>query len=200
MKKLLVLMLVLGLASVANAAIQPFSIEVAAGAAPPSETSYVDVTDITLHPSDMLWIGIYNSVQGDRNGAQKGTFFLGIDQPANGGPADTSWTGNSYLYIPPLVTGTPGNTYLGILDWNGDGSLMLDTWQADLSDGRPDTFNGIGVLDAKQLHCDKAGSTDVVQLYDGDGILLDTLTIHQIPEPMTMVLLGLGGLFLRRRK
>ena len=29
---------------------------------------------------------------------------------------------------------------------------------------------------------------------------VDTVTIHQIPEPMTMALLGLGGLLLRRRK
>jgi hypothetical protein len=32
------------------------------------------------------------------------------------------------------------------------------------------------------------------------GSLLYTLTIHQIPEPMTLTLLGLGGLFLVRRK
>ncbi len=32
------------------------------------------------------------------------------------------------------------------------------------------------------------------------GTVLDTLTVHQIPEPMTFALLGLGGLFLRRRK
>jgi hypothetical protein len=32
------------------------------------------------------------------------------------------------------------------------------------------------------------------------GTVLHTLTIHQIPEPMTLTLLGLGGLFLVRRK
>jgi len=32
------------------------------------------------------------------------------------------------------------------------------------------------------------------------GTLLHTLTIHQVPEPMTMMLLGLGSLFLVRRK
>ena len=32
------------------------------------------------------------------------------------------------------------------------------------------------------------------------GQVYDTVTIQQIPEPMTMALLGLGGLFLRRRK
>jgi hypothetical protein len=41
----------------------------------------------------------------------------------------------------------------------------------------------------------------VVGLFDGNnGELLDTQTIYHIPEPMTIVLLGLGGLLLRRKK
>ena len=49
------------------------------------------------------------------------------------------------------------------------------------------------------FHCD--GPEDVlVRLIDYDtGAVLDSLLIHQ-PEPMTIALLGLGGLFLRRRK
>jgi hypothetical protein len=196
MKKLLVLMLVLGLVSVANASISQFSIEVAAGANPPGQSAYVNVDEITLHPSDMLWIGIYNSVAGVPGAQGKGSFFLGIVEPS----PDTSWTGNSYLYIPPLVTGTPGNTYYGVSSPDDTGlSYWVDVWQAQLSDGNPATFNGIGVLDAKQLHCDKAVSDDVVILYDDSFNVLDTLIIHQVPEPMTMCLLGLGGLFLRRR-
>ena len=34
----------------------------------------------------------------------------------------------------------------------------------------------------------------------GAGTVFDTMTITQVPEPMTLALLGLGGLFLRRRK
>ena len=43
----------------------------------------------------------------------------------------------------------------------------------------------------------------LVDVGGGDWALdamLDSATIHQVPEPMTMALLGLGGLFLRRRK
>jgi hypothetical protein len=36
--------------------------------------------------------------------------------------------------------------------------------------------------------------------YDPVVTVYDTQVIHQIPEPFTMALLGLGGLFLRRRK
>jgi hypothetical protein len=58
------------------------------------------------------------------------------------------------------------------------------------------------------IHC--LEMTDVVlEIYalpgttvDGQPLegLVHTLTIHQIPEPMTLTLLGLGGLFLVRRK
>ena len=43
--------------------------------------------------------------------------------------------------------------------------------------------------------------SSVLGLYDSDGVtLLDSATINVIPEPMTIALLGLGGLFLRRRR
>jgi len=56
------------------------------------------------------------------------------------------------------------------------------------------------VIDGLLFHC--IGEGDVIlTLLDGlDFSVLDSLTIHQIPEPITFALLGLGGLFLRRRK
>jgi len=49
-----------------------------------------------------------------------------------------------------------------------------------------------------------AGQTEgdvVIGLYAFDGTtLLQEATIHVVPEPMTLGLLGLGGLFLRRRR
>jgi len=45
------------------------------------------------------------------------------------------------------------------------------------------------------------GPGDVtIRLLDSDMNLLSTQSVHQIPEPMTIALLGLGAMMLRRRK
>jgi hypothetical protein len=65
-------------------------------------------------------------------------------------------------------------------------------------------------MDGLVIHC--LDTTDVIltvrvtenTVINGETIPIDTvlhtLTIHQIPEPATMALLGLGGLFLLRRR
>lgn len=51
------------------------------------------------------------------------------------------------------------------------------------------------------LTCLKAGVDVRVLLIHSDMVtVLDTLTIHQIPEPMTLALLGLGSLIMLRRR
>lgn len=52
----------------------------------------------------------------------------------------------------------------------------------------------------KFVDYDASGNAGATELIVPAGTVLDTLIIHQIPEPMTFGLLGLGGLFLRRRR
>jgi hypothetical protein len=70
------------------------------------------------------------------------------------------------------------------------------------------TGNGPVVLDLT-LHGSTSYGIDYDPInggpYTGDWVLavegdLGDLIIHQVPEPMTIALLGLGGLFLRRRR
>lgn len=65
------------------------------------------------------------------------------------------------------------------------------------------------IMDGLLFHCVEL--TDVIidlhvtgpTIIDGQPIpestILDSIIVHQIPEPMTVALLGLGGLFLLRR-
>ena len=49
------------------------------------------------------------------------------------------------------------------------------------------------------FHCLALGDA-VIVVRDGSGNITDSILVHQVPEPMTIALLGLGGLLLRRRR
>ena len=59
--------------------------------------------------------------------------------------------------------------------------------------------NGL-LIDGIKLHCEGLGDVILTLLDAGSFEPLSRVVIHQIPEPITFALLGLGGLFLRRRK
>ena len=192
MRKLLILVVVLGMTSMASAA---FTLMVSdSGDAgtyydPPEASSYF------VNESDYVWIGIYNDTDGVAGDTQQQNFYLALESGPN-----ANWTGAWQQYKPPLVSGAPDNYVVGYSTSMGPGIGVVDVWQANLGDGVPDHFNLIGVLDAKELHSSLAGSSETIYLLDMSLGILDTITIHQIPEPITIALLGLGGLFLRRRK
>jgi hypothetical protein len=187
MKKLLILMLVLGLASFANAAIL-------------TEISYNGQTngtentmEVTIHPSDTVTIDIYNpggNGMNDRNF----TDYLDFQYPSEGcyslsgavaGPAYGDFNGGiSFVHH-------------GADDY--DEYTVIQSWKPTTNP--PDIAGAIFLVN---MHCEKAPNTVYVTLYDtrvnGGNDIMDTLIIHQVPEPMTLTLLGLGGLLLRRRK
>jgi len=118
----------------------------------------------------------------------------------------TDGASGSYPDLPPM-------TDIEILwqPWLGE-VLINEPQHVRITSGQ--LFNPLEgpVVLMKELYVHCLDTTDVIldivvggtTIVDGEtiptGTLLHTLTIHQIPEPMTIALLGLGGLFALRRK
>lgn len=196
MKRFLVLLLVLSLVSTASATLKELRVAVGGTTTDPlpipGQQDYTDPVDslINLHPSDLLWIGVYNTQQGVPGDTGQDSMYLGIDLSGGG-----EWTGAWHIYG---TVGDPGyqnfyNEYQGVIEGFGDMWLLQMTHPAS-------DYVGVGVVDAKLFHCIAPNIDVVATLYTGDGTYVDSFVIHQIPEPVTMALLGLGTLFLRRRK
>ncbi|MFA5292519.1 MAG: PEP-CTERM sorting domain-containing protein [Phycisphaerae bacterium] len=135
--------------------------------------------EITMAPSDFAWIGVYQDIQMNAN-----TMVILVEGPG-------SWTGLSEVYIPPALAGVPGWTPYGLIEGIGD------AWNGDF--GLPGTAQGgPGVFGAVQFHCEGPGDVLIV-LTDENLEPVDSLVIHQIPEPATIALLCLGGLLLRKK-
>jgi hypothetical protein len=188
MKKMLVLMLVFGLASTASAMTLQISVF------NPTTGEYnpdpVD-SEITLEPSQELLLDIHNP------GVQDEDLYVAlVVEPAagsiTGGVVHVPPAGDSTSWFGP---GARGNGFPG-LQGNEDGP-----W-GSIAFVQVAGTAGIYVDDLL-FHCEAPGEA-VVRLLStvdfGTARVHDTLTIHQIPEPMTIALLGLGGLALLRRR
>ena len=179
MRKLLTLMLVLAMASVASAGMF-ISVN---GVVDPEETSITLVA-----PSGEAIIDIHGVDHAP------GAFYLGVKA---GDPGSLDAT-NAVIYYQGSSTGVYNESDSSIA-----GMLNIDMPYVfmNLTDVAVPALQLDGLLvDDIVFHCDDIGDV-LITLYDGmTGEELDTQVIHQIPEPMTIALLGLGGLFLRRRK
>lgn len=165
MKKMLVLLAVLGLVSTANATLSL------------SINGNTDISSITLYPSDYVtvdihsddildWLAYLDLTDNDLIATRVSAGFT-----ANAGP-DSSYSEYSYY-----------------------GYWEYEVSNTDFAGGSTQPGSQFEVV----LHCEGLGNVEVL-LYDDQVNLIDTATIVQLPEPMTIALLGLGGLFLRRRK
>ncbi len=199
MKKLLVLLVMLGLCNVALAtlAIQP----VASGTTD---------TEIWVQPSDIFYIDLVwindepgYGPPGELSAADIEVWIVG---PASIVDVDTLTFNPDYMGAAGVFNGTYAIA--------GGIGLSVTSWSAGADPGEV-------IIDHIGIHCDDLGDvtiwTSVSGAVQGMSIVdwaypLDpgaggpgvdptyTMIVHQIPEPMTIALLGLGGLFLLRRR
>jgi hypothetical protein len=192
MKKLLVLLLVLGMASAASAALQ-ISVN--------GDPEPVD-SQIYLFPSDTIELDVYSDIDLVPGGEGENMYWVLTVDTALG-----SISGGRVAVADPHT------------DWYFDGPY--DDAVGNGIQGLPAGQNGVlgyvatlgATIPAQTLfdqiifHCEWDSGPTVITLWAADPSTAtvdqepwDTVTIHQIPEPMTVALLGLGGLFLLRRR
>lgn len=178
MKNVLIVFTVLAMASAANAAMMI------------SVNGVVETPDsaITLRQSEIAVIDIH----GDGTNLP-GAFYLGVS------------VGNmGVLSVDKAVVLYPGNKADIYMENDPEIAALFEVdnpyVHVELTDVslEPPPLTGL-LANLIDFHCEGLGDVTLM-LFDGDGILMDSRVIHQIPEPITFALLGLGGLFLRRRK
>jgi hypothetical protein len=191
MKKLLALLLVLGLASMANAALVIKAYE-SDGTTPYGTDARGDGR--TLEESDYLTLKL-EAIDGDTG--DYGGFALVAD-------TSTGTISGGTCVIPPapdasMHLGSASSNAVGMPSgWDGIvGTVGAYTAQPPYPDGV--------YFDEILFHCEGNGQCtvglyDISTTWDIQDGLFDSIKINQVPEPMTLSLLGLGGLALLRRR
>jgi len=183
MKKYLVLLLILGLATASQA-----NLVIQSGGA--------TVTEVTLAPSESITIGLFTTT----GSISDYTLDLKLVDPKTG--ALTGFgemiTGNVAFPAAMMFTGA----WVGTPTAN-NGRITGSNFGIPLS-APQSIMTGLVIhclgLDEVELQVISAGGTTIDAASIPAGQVIGRLLIHQIPEPMTLMLLGLGSLFLVRRK
>lgn len=169
MKKLLILMLVLGMATVANAALSAIPVTdgiVTWDVVGDQIVGYgnaIGLYDGELYPNT----GLISPADTDIGTGEGRTVVAGDAAKIT---ADTAFPGGYYTYTIDQIAGISQNQSVG--DW-----FMFDIAWVDSGDGKM-----------------------YVDVYNASAEWAVVGTLEIIPEPMTIALLGLGGLFLLRRR
>lgn len=133
---------------------------------------------VKINVGDSVMIGIQNDQGADQYNAALTLLAGGMGE----------WTGVANLTNPlPLAQG-----------WERIGDIGTgDMWFAWFAQPVTDKLPA-GILGEVGYKCTGLGAASI-EMIDDSGNLLGTLRIEQIPEPLTLSLLGLGALVLRRR-
>ena len=178
MKKLLIFMLVFGLASTANAIVIgdiELSFNGVINGSP-------DVTEYTVAPSDFFEIDVWGNLAT--------TAYVNIHDGTSGFvPAPNVTIGAGVIYAAAgedatIQAGPPAHAWVSAADLTG---TPLDTVVA-------------GKHFSWEIHCDEEGDVYIDLISLDRATVYDSIIVHQIPEPATIALLGLGSLFLMRRR
>jgi hypothetical protein len=196
MKKLLVLFVVLGLATVATAGVVDIKITSLNGVAiaPVSEITIKpsDIVDLTItydSTTNLFLFGLSAFVNVDKQNLGELSLASVVRNAAMDGTLEAKGEigGQQWIVEAASMAGVPAVTGQSqpvvtnlLLHCLGEGVVKI--WLSDYAPG------------GGSLEVTSDFGTTVIPTY-GAGV-----TIAQIPEPMTLMLLGLGSLFLARRK
>jgi hypothetical protein len=172
MKKLLMLMLILGMASAANAALS------------------LELVGSPLVDGAVTWDVSGMQITGTGSGPTAGKWDGSLGPP----------TGSAILAAADTDVGA-GAGYT-VASGIGSCTVIYNT-AAVSSQSLGATVQTAGVwfvLDVSGMSLNDTSTLDAYNASNGWQTPIGSMTIKAVPEPMTIALLGLGGLFLRRRK
>jgi hypothetical protein len=190
--------LVLGLATAANASLTGITLSINGSTMASGVTTSITIPvcttlDIDVSgPQGYMYLG-YVVIQA--NPGSGGEWGDNIASPPAGYYAQSGYP------IVQAAAGTMASTGRYV-DLTGDWGFPVFGYTMTAATAPGTTVAGGDEFDYA-YHCASAPNILTVTLWDDAGGYTtpqDTIIVHQIPEPITLTLLGLGGLLLRRRK